>query len=159
MLPIIHNPSVFFVVVLVNCFSIIISIHPSGSLQSGIGQLQPLLIGTRHKDKGKGPDKETRAKAQGTRTKDTKAARDQGSRDKGKSPDQGTRAKAQGKGPLEADAATNDLSPGADREEAQFSQDNKEAKENRSTANDHHSRKAELEGAQRLLGKVNDHGK
>ena len=115
MLPIIHNPSVFFVVVLVSCFSNIISIHPSGSLKSGIRQLQPLLIGTRHKDKGKGPDKETRAKAQGTRTKDTKAARDQGSRDKAKSPDQGTRAKAQGKGPLEADAATNDLSPGPDR--------------------------------------------
>ena len=120
------------------------SIHPSGSLQSGIRQLQPLLIGTRHKDKGKGPDKETRAKAQGTRTKDTKAARDQGSRDKGKSPDQETRAKAQGKGPLEADAATNDLSPGASREEAQFNQHNKEAKQNRSTASDHHSRKAVL---------------
>ena len=37
--------------------------------------------------------------------------------------------------------------------------DSKEAKQNRSTANDHHSRKGELEGAQRLLGKVNDHGK
>ena len=37
--------------------------------------------------------------------------------------------------------------------------DSKEAKQNRSTANDHHSRKGELEGAQRLLGKVNDHGR
>ena len=58
-----------------------ISIHPSGSLKSGIRQLQALLIGIRHKDRGKGPDKETRAKAQGTRTKGTKAARDQGSRE------------------------------------------------------------------------------
>ena len=104
------------------------------------------MIGIRHKDRGKGPDKETRAKAQGTRTKGTKAARDQGSRDKGKGPDQGTRAKAQGKGPLEADAALNDLSPGASREEAQFNQLTKEAKQNRSTASDHHSRKAVLGG-------------
>ena len=37
--------------------------------------------------------------------------------------------------------------------------DSKEAKQNRSTANDHHNEKAELEGTQRLLGKVNDHGK
>ena len=117
------------------------------------------MIGIRHKDRGKGPDKETGAKAQGARSKGSKAARDQGSRDKGKGPDQGTRAKAQGKGPLEADAATNDLSPGADREEAQGNQDNKEAKQNRSTANDHHSRKAGLEGAQRLLGKVSECGK
>ena len=117
------------------------------------------MIGIRHKDRGKGPDKETRAKAQGTRSKGSKAARNHCSRGKGKGPDKGTRAKAQGKGPLEADAATNDLSPGADREEAQFNQDNKEAKQNRSTANDHHSRKAELEGAQRLLGKVSECGK
>ena len=110
------------------------------------------MIGIRHKDRGKGPDKETRAKAQGTRTKGTKAARDQGSRDKGKSPDQGTRAKAQGKGPLEADAATNDLSPGADREEAQGRQDNKEAKQNRSTANDHHSKKSRARGTTEVIG-------
>ena len=117
------------------------------------------MIGIRHKDRGKGPDKETRAKAQGTRTKGTKAARDQGSRDKGKSPDQETRAKAQGKGPLEADAATNDLSPGADREEAQGNQDNKEAKQSRSTANDHHSEKAVLGGTQRGLAWGNEDGK
>ena len=117
------------------------------------------MIGIRHKDRGKGPDKETRAKAQGTRSKGTKAARDHCSRGKGKGPDKGTRAKAQGKGPVEADAATNDLSPGASREEAQFNQDNKEAKQNRITANDHHSRKAGLEGAQRPLGKVSECGK
>ena len=117
------------------------------------------MIGIRHKDRGKGPDKETRAKAQGTRSKGSKAARNHCSRGKGKGPDKGTRAKAQGKGPLEADAALNDLSPGASREEAQFNQLNKEAKQNRSTANDHHSRKAELEGAQRLLGKVSECGK
>ena len=38
----------------VDCFSIIISIHPSGSLNSGTRQLQPLLLGTRQRGKGKG---------------------------------------------------------------------------------------------------------
>ena len=35
----------------------------------------------------------------------------------------------------------------------------REAKQNRSTANDHHSRKGELKRAQRLLGKVRDQEK